>query len=449
MKFIRHFTLFFALSIFGLLQLSHAASALDAAKSSRAHCQLTDPDEFKEIFGPPIEEMAKTDGDWSLIEFGYENGQAIFGKPKQEVQTPFVLRWLVINEKAVDIGCDSKMVLQTEKDLGKLTKFWGFTNVSLKQIDLRNHSELVRKMPFDSETEWPDQLPDGFNPDRIIELGKNPGLGIRALHKEGIKGQGVGIAIIDQPLLLGHAEYRDKIVYYDAVQVPGHPAQMHGSPVASIAVGKTIGVAPESKLYYFATPTWKRDNRYYAEALDRILELNTRLPKNDQIRVVSVSNGAFKSIANYPLWEAAFRKATAQGIYVSTCVRDSLDYLLLDLDFDKNPDDPASYAPTEWLKRARPNPERVWIPGANRTIASFRGIGVYQSERGGGLSWGAPYLAGLAALAFQVRPDLSPDDIEKIIKDTATPMPFGKVVNPGKVISEAKTLRKQALLSAE
>jgi hypothetical protein len=65
------------------------------------------------------------------------------------------------------------------------------------------------------------------------------------------------------------------------------------------------------------------------------------------------------------------------------------------------------------------------------------------------LSWGAPYLAGLAALAFQVRPDLEPDDIEKLIKDTATSMPFGKVVNPGRVISEARTMKKQALLSAD
>ena len=449
MKAIGCMAFYLILGFPGLPMWAHAESALDVAESSRARCQLTDPDEFREIFGPPIEERAKTDGDWSLIEFRYENGQAIFGKPKQEVQTPFVLRGLVINENSVDIGCDSKMVLRTEKDLRKLTQFWGFTNVSLMQVDLRNHSELVRKMPFDSETEWPDQLPDGFEPDSIMEAGKNPGLGIRELHKEGIKGQGVGIAIIDQPLLLGHAEYRDRIVYYDAVQVPGHPAQMHGSPVASIAVGKNIGVAPESKLYYFATPTWKRDNRYYAEALERILEFNTRLPKDEQIRVVSVSNGAFKSIANYPLWEAAFRKATTQGIYVSTCVRDTLDYLLLDLGFDRDPDDPASYAPAEWLKRARPNPERVWIPGANRTIASFRGIEVYQSERGGGLSWGAPYLAGLAALAFQVRPDLEPDDIEKLIKDTATSMPFGKVVNPGRVISEARTMKKQALLSAD
>ncbi len=430
------------LGLVGFLPLCHAGSMLDPTKSSVARCNLTDMDEFKEIFGPPIEEMAKTEGDMSLVGYRYENGQAIFGKPKREEKTSFVLLRLGIDGKFVDIGCDSKKVLRGEKDLNKLNKFTGFSGVSLKHVDLRGQSELVRQTTFDNETEWPDKLPEGFKPDRILELGKNPGLGVRELHKAGIKGNGIGIAIIDQPLLLGHTEYRDGIVYYDAVEVPDTPPQMHGSPVASIAVGKSLGVAPEAKLYYFATPTWKSDNRYYAEALNRVLELNRRLPKNQQIRVVSISFGGFRETQNYPLWEEALRKATAQGIYVSTCSPDPLFYLNLALDFSEDPDDPASYAPTGWAAKVRRYPETIFIPGGNRTAASYRGIETYQSFREAGLSWSAPYLAGIAALVFQVNPEISPDEIVKLIRDTATPVPFGKIVNPGKIISEAKALKK-------
>jgi hypothetical protein len=43
-------------------------------------------------------------------------------------------------------------------------------------------------------------MPQDFDWERIMELGKNPGLGIRKLHTQGITGRGIGIAIIDQTL---------------------------------------------------------------------------------------------------------------------------------------------------------------------------------------------------------------------------------------------------------
>ena len=42
----------------------------------------------------------------------------------------------------------------------------------------------------------------GFDPAKLLEEGKNPGLGIHELHEEGIDGENVGIAVFDQPLLL-------------------------------------------------------------------------------------------------------------------------------------------------------------------------------------------------------------------------------------------------------
>jgi len=54
---------------------------------------------------------------------------------------------------------------------------------------------------FDSLTSWPPagKLPAGFSVQQTMEMGKDPGLGIRDLHAKGITGRGVGIAIIDQP----------------------------------------------------------------------------------------------------------------------------------------------------------------------------------------------------------------------------------------------------------
>ena len=44
----------------------------------------------------------------------------------------------------------------------------------------------------------------------ILEAGKNPGLGVRALHDEGVTGKGVNVAIIDQNLLLDHPEFAER-----------------------------------------------------------------------------------------------------------------------------------------------------------------------------------------------------------------------------------------------
>ena len=59
----------------------------------------------------------------------------------------------------------------------------------------------------------------GFNPDSIMEIGKNPGLNVRKLHKAGITGKGVGIAIIDQNLLVDHCEYKDQLRMYEEIHV--------------------------------------------------------------------------------------------------------------------------------------------------------------------------------------------------------------------------------------
>ena len=107
---------------------------------------------------------------------------------------------------------------------------------------------------FDSKTQWPasDKLPTDFDRQKIMEISKDPGLGIRKLHDQGITGNGVGIAIIDQTLLVDHIEYKDRIrIYEEAEDITGGwlETQMHGPAVASIAVGKTVGVAPDADLY--------------------------------------------------------------------------------------------------------------------------------------------------------------------------------------------------------
>ncbi len=111
-------------------------------------------------------------------------------------------------------------------------------NYDLTNLDLSNSIYNLLHATFDDRTIWPalNQMPPRFDWQRIMELGKNPGLGIRSLHNKGITGRGVGIAIIDQPLLVEHQEYADRLRLYEEIHIQsGMGPQMHGPAVASIA----------------------------------------------------------------------------------------------------------------------------------------------------------------------------------------------------------------------
>ncbi len=120
-----------------------------------------------------------------------------------------------------------------EKKLTMLedSNMWGsaydFRLEDLTSLDLSNESEKMKDIVFDKYTKWTDKLPKGFNPKAVMENGKNPGLGIRSIHKKGITGKGVNIAIIDQPLLLQHMEYCKQVKLYEEGNTDG-VASMHG-----------------------------------------------------------------------------------------------------------------------------------------------------------------------------------------------------------------------------
>lgn len=121
-----------------------------------------------------------------------------------------------------------------------------FRHYDLSEFDLMTYRWLTYAS-FDTDTVFPKELPEDYEPEKIMELGKNPGLGICKLHEQGITGKGVSIAIIDSALLLEHEEYKDNIMMYELLHNLDENADMHGTAVTSIAVGRTIGVAPDAK----------------------------------------------------------------------------------------------------------------------------------------------------------------------------------------------------------
>lgn len=407
-------------------------------KSGIISYKLTEPKDIKSLLGEPQKKMERKSGGMQVLEWDYTDLHIVFGKMRND-PAPFTLREILFQDKQIDIGQNRKLVLRTNEDLKKIDRFWGLANISLAKLDLGDKEDFIHSMSFDSLTEWPPKakLPAGFDPGRLIENAKNPGLGIRSLHEQGIDGAGVGIAIIDQPLRLGHIEYTSRLIRYDATGLGHMSPQMHGSPVASIAVGKNTGVAPGASLNYFAVPMWKRDNMPYIKAMKKIFDLNEQLPGEEIIRVISISTGIFPQQEHFDEWKQVLKQAEDLGILVVTCDPAILDYGILSLTIAENPDDVQSYKPGIYVTES----DVFKVPGANKTVASHRGNNVYTFDRTGGMSLGAPYIAGLSALAYQVNPEMSPAVIIQIMVETATQTDVGPIVNPNAFIEKVKAQR--------
>ena len=148
-------------------------------------------------------------------------------------------------------------------------------------VDFSNAGDKLPYIRFSSETKFPgaDKMPKGFNPHRVLENGKAPGLNIANLHAMGITGKGITVAIIDQPLNTEHIEIKDNIIHYESAGYPEHiEAQFHGTAVSSLLAGKTCGVAPDAKIVYFAANNTKKTATLANKEFQKILR--QYFPKN-------------------------------------------------------------------------------------------------------------------------------------------------------------------------
>jgi hypothetical protein len=193
--------------------------------------------------------------------------------------------------------------------------------------------------------------------------------------------------------------------------------------------------------------------RYIAQGIDRILEINEQLPKDNKIRVISISRGWGPSDDGYDDVTAACEEAKAAGIFVVSCSLDRVygfQFHGLGRQPLANPDVFESYEPGLWWAKSfydsapMRGSDRLLIPMDSRTTASPAGSDEYVFYRQGGWSWSVPYIAGVYALAAQVEPDITPERFWDLAMKTGRTIelehkgekrPFGPIIDPVKLIS--------------
>ncbi len=349
----------------------------------------------------------------------------------------------------------------------KIDTGWGDLRCAdLREMDLSYRTDDLFSCDFDTRTQWPARLPEDFDPSALLELGKDPGLGLRELHAKGITGKGVGIAIIDQTLLVEHQEYADRLrLYQEYHNAAKDSASMHGPAVSSIALGKTVGVAPEALLYYIADDlgtgteeNFVRDLSYFAADIDRFIQLNATLPNDKKIRVISMSAGYTQDDQGAEKMDAAIQRARDAGIAVVwVSSRDPLmkPYTGMGRTPYGDPNELTGVRPGAFWEDflytgeySGSDGSALLVPMDRRTTASPAGPSEYAYFSVGGSSWTVPWIAGMYALACQVKPDVTFAEFTQAARETARPVsavrdgteyPYGNVISPAALLERLNT----------
>jgi len=269
-----------------------------------------------------------------------------------------------------------------------------------------------------------------------LERAKDPGLGVRGLHR---------------------------LVYYEELDdFTGLPFDMHGPAMASLLVGRSVGVAPSAALHYFALDFARLTPERLAEAIGQVVDRNDTLRPEERVRLLSVSTG-YRGEERVVV-DAAIRRAMERDVFVLLSVYplDQLDPPLAirglgcspwrDCDrpeaFGVSPEEAAFWRADgasvgEVLARRAASDAAlgyitVYAPAHHRTVAGHHHPRHYRYDAEGGDSEWPPYLTGVLALALQVAPELHASELAGLLAAGAVHGPG--LVAPERVVELARVV---------
>ena len=296
--------------------------------------------------------------------------------------------------------------------------------------DLRGRLGLAWSLTVGSDTRFSGDLPAGYDPEALIEWGKDPGLNVDILHAHGFTGKGAVIAYVDQPLP-SHEQYVGAQLRY--TNNTDSDSSMHGPAVLSLLAGQDIGVAPEAEVYYYAHAPWKADQTTHAACLYQIIEQNESLPEDRRIRMVGFSDNIDDSEENADAFWTAVAACEEAGVMVWFC--GEYGSIAFTPHGDRN--SYRSLSPSFWWQ-AGAAPGLVFVPDSGRTTAGMDGFDRYIYWSQGGLSWTMPYMLGLYAIAVEIDPSLTQDELRQLVVATAHRDDDGRpIVDPVSFVAAA------------
>lgn len=193
-------------------------------------------------------------------------------------------------------------------------------------------------------------------------------------------------------------------------------------------------MAPGITIYYAAVDPWDRDARTPAEALRWIVSENHQLPVDKKIRAVVMFDTPYGSsqffIHNHEALDSALVEIGNEGILIlaDSCPKvntascsynlqspDTIEYSRLGLEDNYSIVDS----------------NRIFVPTSARTVSTgFRTGYGFLYIPGYYTNWNISYFAGVIALGWQVRPELSSEVLITLTLSSAYVKNGKKIINP-------------------
>ncbi len=342
-----------------------------------------------------------------------------------------------------------------------ISKYIHITQADVSEYDLSKLNPI--NTSYSNLTVWPNKaskMPKGFNPKEFLEQRKNPGLGIKTLHKLGIKGQNRAVAIIDCWNLSDHLEYHSSLKGYEEIGENFLNGSTATELVSSI-VGRTCGIAPFADAYYYAVDTLRSKESprgsqiNFAKAIKKVCELHKKLKQDGKngIDIIHIqpalTSKSFQTDDGYDETLNAVKEAEILGIWcnISNSFRE-IKYFREErvyCKFGGNLDNPNDYELTEYsVLHKIPHADRekfemsLCFPGGARTVASELKMNAYNVQYCAGSLSGA-YATGLYLLAKSVKENITPlEFFEQGLKTGTFKEGVGTIINPVALIESLR-----------
>ncbi len=356
----------------------------------------------------------------------------------------------------------NKVEFQKKLDANDRSVYWCFAGVfgvcfkDLRNIDLSSFtSQQLSRIPFSTLTIFPskEKLPAGFDYKKLLLSGKDAlPSSIKKLHKKGITGKGITVAVIDKYNDFYNGDVnKNNITIVDRIS-PKSRSDWHGYMVSSTICGKDNGIAPDCAFIYYPVTTDfenKTDEQYikelYQDMMRCLKDILKRVDKGEKIDVVSISGSfdmcrtneeKFKNIKCKE--ELDYEKIKVElaknGCYVITAAEFWNDFsYCYKTDNFADKDDLDNYT----TFRSKDN---ICVIGAGKTypLSGTKNEYFYDGTLGSA-SWAIPQVAAIFALAKQENSDLNYIDFVELAKQTCDTNKEGvRIINAERICVKAK-----------
>ncbi|MBQ3598007.1 MAG: hypothetical protein II987_01945 [Clostridia bacterium] len=294
-----------------------------------------------------------------------------------------------------------------------------YRNLTNNKIALNSLSELS-ELCFNTETTFPSEW--GAQASAVLEDGKS-----NLINSGKLTGKGVKVAVIDRPINKNHIEFQNRIEYIEVLPDISETLRtdFHGIACASFLSGANCGVAPESKLVYFAIPNKTSPiydyYNYQLIALQKVIDYNKT--NQEPIRIVSLSAPfTNEQKLTRDFLECELKKtgctlidATSFGhnFYGVDYIRyqEKGEFLLNQWQIDNYESNKNRKGFTDYFNSLCCVPSSRRTSADNNTNNGYIHWSKYVSE-----SWTIPHVAGAYALCLEAYPHMQFEDFVKLSK---------------------------------